>query len=503
MKKLIVLRRFSQTVFSALFIYILWSTTYPLKGLLPPQTFFKIDPLIIFFTSISERIILPGMLFAFLTLVLTLIFGRFFCGWICPLGTAVDAVGALRRNRTGQKDSTNKKLRSIKFYILGLVGLLSLFGIQLAWVFDPMVIMARFVSLNLIPSVTSVVNTLFIALIKNLHLYGFVYDFYRGLKSSFLGINVYYFSHSGFIFLLFLFICSMALLIKRFWCRALCPLGALYALVARFSFLRRTIIEKCTRCLVCKSGCRMGAIKDDSNYITAECILCMDCVYDCPAHITKFNWPSFKRNSKARGPLHGDNRAGLSRREFIFLVLSSIFLLGFKGRERGGKIGHRSVIRPPAALREEDFLDRCIRCGNCMKVCVTNGLQPVMFQSGLEGIWTPHLVPEIGYCEYNCTLCGKVCPTGAIAPISLEEKHNVTLGLAHIALSICIPWAKNEQCVTCEEHCPVPEKAIKLVGQAMDGKIILRPYVHEGLCVGCGTCQNKCPVRPERAIRVT
>ena len=179
----------------------------------------------------------------------------------------------------------------------------------------------------------------------------------------------------------------------------------------------------------------------------------------------------------------------------------AVFSLGFKFDPLRSH-RRRSVIRPPAALEESEFIDRCVRCGNCMKVCPTNGLQPVSFQSGIEGVWTPQLIPEIGYCEYNCTLCGRACPTGAIRSVSPEVKHDTRLGLAAVDRSICIAWAGNGQCVVCEEHCPVADKAIKLKKDIVDGREVLRPLVDGDLCVGCGTCQNKCPVRPVRAIRV-
>jgi MauM/NapG family ferredoxin protein len=181
-------------------------------------------------------------------------------------------------------------------------------------------------------------------------------------------------------------------------------------------------------------------------------------------------------------------------------MLSSFFTMGAAFRRRGAPAFAGAVIRPPAALKEEEFVNRCIRCGNCMKVCITNGLQPVMFQAGPGGLWTPQLVPEAGYCEYKCVLCGKTCPTGAIPAISQQEKATVRLGLARIDRSTCLPWAGNTECLVCQEHCPVSEKAIRLDTYAGGPA---RPYVDERLCVGCGICQNKCPVRPARAIRVS
>jgi len=160
------------------------------------------------------------------------------------------------------------------------------------------------------------------------------------------------------------------------------------------------------------------------------------------------------------------------------------------------------VIRPPGVLDESHFSNVCVRCGNCMKVCTTNGLQPSMMESGPAGIWTPKLVPEIGYCEYNCNLCGQVCPTGAIPELSLSQKKAAKLGIAQVDRSICYAWAKKTNCLVCEEHCPIPTKAIKVEEERVGGERILKPVVDPDLCIGCGICQNKCPIRPVRAIRV-
>ncbi|MFC1577110.1 4Fe-4S binding protein [Candidatus Omnitrophota bacterium] len=500
-KRLIALRRLSQTVFISLFIYILWSTTYPLKGALPPETFFRINPLITIFTSISERIMIPGVFLSIIMLALTAVFGRFFCGWVCPLGTVMDVCSSIKKAKFRERDAANSKLRAVKFFILGVIAAASFVGLQIAWVFDPMGIMARFVSMNLIPIATSLMNTIFKILIRGFGLYGPLHDLYRSLKFSVLGVEVHFFSHSVSIFLFFAFICAMVIVVRRFWCRTLCPLGAIYSITARLAPLKLTV-DDCEKCHVCKKECRMGAIKENLSYLQGECILCMDCIYNCPRKSMRFSWRKKDKKEVNSGPGGGDAGGGISRRQFITLLFSSAFLLGFKKNIIGIR-RPRNVIRPPAALGERDFTDRCIRCGNCMKVCITNGLQPVMLQEGLGGIWTPHLVPEIGYCEYNCTLCGNVCPTGAIRRITAEEKKITRLGLAKIDQSLCVPWAQDKHCIVCQEHCPVSEKAIKLKKKIVGDETILMPYIDEVLCVGCGICQNKCPVRPVRAIRVS
>jgi len=415
----------------------------------------------------------------------------------------IDAAGSMKRAAPPESDAANRGLRKAKFAILFVVFISAIFGLQTSWILDPIVAAARFVSLNLIPIATFLLNAFFIFLIRDLHAGGGVVDAYHALKSSILGVHVHYFPHSFLILAFFLCICGAALIKERLWCRMLCPLGALYALVARFSLLRR-VIQGCVQCKRCKSACRMGAIRDDADYAKGECILCMDCVYECPPHITKF---VFKQCSTAKVEARQNDRGGgpgISRANFIFLVISSILGLGASfGKRTSAGTPRVNVIRPPGSLKEERFVDRCVRCGNCMKVCPTNGLQPVMLESGIEGMWTPRLVPEIGYCEYNCTLCGNVCPTGAIPRLALEAKKKMRLGLAEIDRSICIPWAHGKTCIVCEEHCPISNKAIKLDRSGTGSAQISRPYVDMTLCIGCGICQAKCPVRPVRAIGVS
>jgi ferredoxin len=143
-----------------------------------------------------------------------------------------------------------------------------------------------------------------------------------------------------------------------------------------------------------------------------------------------------------------------------------------------------------------------------MRVCITNGLQPTLMEAGLEGTWSPILVPRIGYCEYSCTLCGQVCPTGAIERLELAPKRKTVIGLAFIDKNRCLPHAMNVNCAVCEEQCPTPKKAIVFKDtESFDAKgnrfTLKLPVVVPELCIGCGICENKCPVSDEPAIYVT
>jgi MauM/NapG family ferredoxin protein len=355
------------------------------------------------------------------------------------------------------------------------------------------VTIARVVSLNVIPAVTFVLDKAFQIVIQRFSLYDSgVYDLYRSLKEGMLGVNVHFFSNALVTLVFFIVICLASLAVMRLWCRALCPLGAWYALNARSPFLKRHV-DTCTACGRCVQRCRMGAIKQGTEYAPGECILCMDCVYDCPQKSTRFSF-----DHSVQKPA---DKKSLTRGEFLFIFASLFSFLGWKAKGAASLVGH-PVIRPPASLPEKQFVNACVRCGNCMKVCPTNGLQPTVLESGAQGLWTPRLVPETGYCEHQCTLCGEVCPTQAIARVTAAQKVKTRLGTAVIDHRSCIAWDGNDECIVCEEHCPVPEKAIKTREEMVNGKKIYRPSVDTDLCVGCGICQNKCPVRPVRAIRV-
>jgi MauM/NapG family ferredoxin protein len=161
------------------------------------------------------------------------------------------------------------------------------------------------------------------------------------------------------------------------------------------------------------------------------------------------------------------------------------------------KLAHPRLIRPPGALPEQAFLKQCVRCGECMKVCLTNTLQPCLWESGFEGLWSPRLYPRLAGCDQTCNLCGQVCPTGAIQDIPLEEKRNAKMGTAVIDRQRCLVWEQNKLCLICDEQCPYNA----IIFKWQEG--FRRPFVIASKCNGCGFCEQKCPVKGESAIVVT
>jgi NAD-dependent dihydropyrimidine dehydrogenase PreA subunit len=217
-----------------------------------------------------------------------------------------------------------RAIRVPKFVILALIVLLALLGFQVAWVLDPIVTAARVVSLSVIPGVTAALDNAFQFVIQKFELYGGLYDLYRSLRDGLLGVNVHFFDNSLITLVAFLLICSCSVFVLRLWCRMLCPLGAWYAINAAPALLERRV-GHCTSCGNCVRRCRMGAIETGQDYQKGECVLCMDCVYDCPEKGTSFTW-----RSRASAQPAARSEKGLTRGQFLWLFLSGIFLWAAK-----------------------------------------------------------------------------------------------------------------------------------------------------------------------------
>jgi len=276
----------------------------------------------------------------------------------------------------------------------------------------------------------------------------------------------------------------------RFWCRYLCPLGALLSLISPLGVFKRRVSGECNRCMVCRNGCPMGAIGEDPFIAgAADCIQCRECALICPQKAISFP-ASFPGVREVSG-------LDLSRRGFVYSVGGGLTLGFLSLRTPFTSLqGRRKLIRPPGALPETAFLRTCIRCGECMKSCVTNTLQPSLWESGFSGLWTPKLELRMAACEPNCNVCGKVCPTQAIRSLSMEEKTHAKIGTAVLRKEMCLVWAQNKMCLICDEICPYNA----IVFRPVEG--YRRPVVIASRCNGCGYCEQRCPVRGESAIVV-
>jgi len=329
----------------------------------------------------------------------------------------------------------------------------------------------------------------------------------------------FYFHQTWLILFLLVALLFANRFIPRFWCRVLCPLGAFLGVFARFAlFGMEKDHEKCTDCNLCLVHCQgadspQGGVKWRQD----ECHMCLNCETACPEDVIKFRFLP-NRKSAVVTPDTG-------RRTTVATAAAGAALLPITrvADVVDANYDHR-VIRPPGSVPEKEFLERCIRCAECMKVCPNNALHPAFFESGVEGIWTPILIPRIGYCEHSCVLCGQVCPTGAIQKITEEQKLGIgqkpiSIGTAFYDQGRCLPWAMSTPCIVCEEFCPTSPKAIwveevdvpKRLPMASEGggapKMemvhVQRPHVDPSLCIGCGACEKVCPVQDKPAVYIT
>ena len=496
-------RRISQIIFLIFFLFLFFQATYPYERIIPSEFFLRLSPLVALITIIATRAIIATVIWGFLILALSFLLGRYFCGWICPLGTSIDLMDRLL-GRSKRLDRTKvRKYRPWKFSVLILILVAAIFSLQLVWFFDPIVIMTRVTTTSLYPMASYLIEAMMNGLLSLGIFQDSLFSLYDFLRETILPLEKLFFHQSVILGLIFVGILMLNKFAKRFWCRYLCPLGALFGTVSSFRLTKGITIDvdKCTSCGLCQRTCKMDAINDDlHSYNSIECIECMSCIAVCPE-----NAISYKLNMRwAR------EKTNLSRRRFIWSSAAGLLTLGLVRTGFSSKVSAAHVVRPPGALAEDEFLDRCVRCQECVKICSTTGkgLQPAFLESGWEGIWTPIIDARHGYCEFNCNLCSQVCPSGAIHPIELEEKKKLKIGLAHFDKSRCIPWYRNEDCLVCEEHCPLPEKAIKFdirEVRAQDGtrRVVKFPYVDEELCIGCGICVTKCPVEGPGGIFLT
>lgn len=488
----LTLRRAVQLFCLCGFLWLFVQTEY--KGLdqlpYPVSLLFRIDPLAALADLLAPGPFSWSLWPALLLLALTALFGRFFCGWICPLGTMIDGFGKM----SGRGRSLcHSRWRKVKYILLISLTAAALGGLQLLGLFDPLAIFLRSLTLALYPAYNLGMN----------HLFDWAYrydvpilnDLYPVFRDNLMAFFQPTYTLGLFTLGVFLTVLFLERVERRFWCKNLCPLGALLGLCSRRALLVRQPGQLCADCQQCVTDCRMNAVTE-TELKTSECIECLDCSDYCPQQRVQFAL-------KGQPPR---NSVDISRRDLLLSVSAGLVMAPVAKIAPDSYKLNPYLIRPPGAVAEAEFLQRCVRCGECMKVCIGQALHPALYEAGATGLWTPLLVARLGYCEYNCTLCGQVCPTGAIRQLPLEKKRKTVIGLAVFDKNRCLPFARQEECLVCEEHCPTSEKAIVFEEQQVTGagqfRTLKVPRVVTNRCIGCGICETRCPVGGVSAIRV-
>jgi polyferredoxin len=555
-------RRISQVFFFAFFLWLCIVTTvgekfWQLRGW-PVNIFLHLDPLSAIATVFSTHRLYAPLLWSLLTIILTILIGRFFCGWVCPFGALHQFISYLSHARKTAPELISlhkyRKSQNIKYYILiaflVIAALPSSQNLQTG-LLDPIPLFTHTVNLLLLPVIDNTVNI--------------------------LSATDRFFRTAPLILSVFLVFVLLNLFIPRFFCLHICPLGALFGLLNRFSIWRISRNSNCTDCKLCNAHCQ-GSCQPSETLKLSECILCFNCLDDCKFDAIDFNIAA----SDTVQVLPDMSRRGFLAAAFTGLLAMPAFKLLHTAADSEG------VIRPPGALPEKEFIKRCLKCGQCMRICPTNVIQPAGLDAGLTNLWTPVMNNRIGSsgCQLECVACGYMCPTAAIRPLTLAEKIGkgkfadkgpIKLGTAFVDRARCLPWAFNTPCIVCQENCPVSPKAIytrtvfadaagqsyriknindntiqleesslaaqrfstgdyycqfssegkiaqtKIISNTADTVVISadtpalpqtggsiqiqirlqQPYINPVLCIGCGICQHECPVSGKGAVFVT
>ena len=432
-------------------------------------------------------LLLPALLMTLATLLL----GRFFCGWICPLGTILDLV-----TPKIVKSAPIRGLKgNVKYWLLLPLLSASLFNLNLSGLLDPIAILLRGLTFFLYPLIGLTAREGWVGLYRLIgERRDTVTPAYNLLRENLLPFRDALYPLAFFSALFLIAIIVLERYESRNWCRNLCPLGTVLGWLGRFSIFNRIPSGLCGDCGECRNLC--STTFDDGVLKKEECILCMECQDGCLQGRI-----SFRPLMKLKG-----NTPLLPERRLLLGGMLSGLLLAVPARFRPPEKASR-LLRPPGVRDENDFLKKCVRCGECMKVCLKNALYPSAWQSGIEGIYTPLVIPRLGYCEYNCTLCGQVCPTGAIPQLPVSAKKREVIGKAVFDKGHCLPFAKRIDCIVCEEHCPIPDKAIRSRDVEITGfdgvvRTVKEPYIVEEICNGCGICEFVCPVETKAGIEI-
>jgi polyferredoxin len=541
--RIVRIRRAVQLATFGLFLLFFFLTTENSQSLwnIPKDLFMSLDFLNTLKNGIASHhvsvyAIGPGLFI----LLLTLWGGRIFCGWICPLGTFIDISDRLlfRKGKLfyNRNRSETRRFRNWKYVYL-LVGLGAVvYGVDVLTFGDPLSLITRTFTLCFYGPFAYLWNGVLnlgdqIGVNRML-------DHAFGWETARWHLQGAVFSNSFPILLIFIGIIALSNYQERFWCRNLCPYGGLLALISRISWLRHYVhTEGCIHCKKCEIQSRMGSYEnmdrkatEEIQHSISECIQCFRCETICPPDVIQIQAKVPDGIKKALHVTPSETRPApqtdidLQRRHIASAIGAGVLMgatakssaSNYQGQMRRYPKNNKAM-RPPGALPEHEFLSACTRCAECMKVCPTNALQPALLETGLEGIWTPLLVPSVGPCAEKCVACGDVCPTHAIRAFTWEDKrYKIKMGLANVDQSACVAYNGGRDCVVCAEVCPYsavvfrdtwddklpkdPSRPITDPGNR--GRMKRVPTVDEQLCTGCGICEYHCPVLPNHAIVV-
>jgi ferredoxin len=428
---------------------------------------------------------------ALLVLLLTVFFGRVYCSAVCPLGIFQDVIIRLSQKINRRRRFKFKKpFYNIHYSLFALTAVSLISGSALLLnLLEPFSNYGRMLS-NLVNPVIIVLNNLAANALEH-------FEIYALFKVPIIHISLVSVIAPAIFFALIFYLSYYH---GRLFCNLLCPAGALLGLLSRFSVFKIAIEnDKCIECGKCERVCKAGCLDSDSKKIDfAACIGCFNCMDACPTA-----GMIYRRHEREKDKSKKDFDDG--RR--ILIKTSILPVLGFllpgilksenkHGMDGNNQKGKEIPISPPGSEGIERFSNLCTACHVCIDSCPTQVLYPSFLEYGVTGIFQPRMNYSVSYCNYDCVLCTQICPTGAILPVTKEEKKTIQIGQARFIKENCVVVTNQRDCGACSEHCPT--KAVFMIPY---GDLSL-PHVNDEICVGCGACENACPAEPEKAIIV-
>lgn len=437
----------------------------------------------------------------FAVILTTLLFGRIYCSTICPLGTLQDIIIFLVKKIRGKKFTQNDYQppnNKLRYTVLALTALTAISGSNiLLTLLDPYSIFARiinsFARLGYIAG-----NNQLITYLNGEESASFHQVNYVELNSTVLTVAV----------VSLIVIIATSALKGRLYCNTLCPVGTLLGIFSRLSLFKLVINDKdCSSCRQCEKKCKAQCIDMDLRKIDSDrCIMCLNCLPTCTLNSIGITRKKVKSGeisetshpntaSKESTGKTAKNEPDKSKRQFLAgagILATSAVLPSPKSSPKP------RVASPPGSISHEHFNSKCTACHLCVAKCPTGVLQPASFEYGISGMMQPKMDFDAEFCQFSCTVCSEVCPTGAITKISSKQKEVTQIGIARFNDKRCVVLTDGEDCGACARHCPT--QAVHMVPYSKDYRKI--PKVEDHLCIGCGACEHKCPVEGEKAIIV-
>jgi ferredoxin len=435
----------------------------------------------------------------FIVILLLVLFGRIYCSCLCPLGIFEDVIGFVsRKNKNWRGYKYLQPHNILRYSILILTVMLLFSGIGfLLNLLDPFSSFGRIFS-DLFRPVVIIGNNLIAIVLEQLG----IHTLYR-VRWVVTPIS------AGVAMAVLLLIVWLSAKHGRLYCNTICPVGTLLGLISKISMFQIRINQnKCKECKRCERVCKSGCIDLNTKTIdSSRCVACFNCLEACQRDGLQFKniWKRGHFENKAEKVVSQSQRRGL-------IIGSLIWLFGNTGfSEQTKKIVQskqttipillKNPISPPGSHSIEHFISTCTACHLCVSACPSNVLEPSFLEYGLLGMLQPKMSFNEGHCNYECTICMDICPSGALLPLEVEIKKRTQIGVAKFIKQNCVVYTDKTNCGACSEHCPT--KAVNMVPypNSKNNRLVI-PEVNPDYCIGCGGCEHACPTKPYKAIYV-